>query len=141
MRPREVAGEEPVRRPFPEPAQRDEPRGHLLVGQRGELVQVEVAAREPDDVLRLAGREADADQLVLGRARHPLALGEGMRVLAGNAVALDESAPDRRRRLERDLLRGDRGDERLEGVDLQRRAEAGEPGREPAEGLVTSAQA
>ena len=36
VRPREVAGEEPVRRPLAEPAERDEPGGHLLVGQRCE---------------------------------------------------------------------------------------------------------
>ena len=54
-------------------------------------------------------------------------------MLVGDAVALDEAAPDRGRRLERDLLRGDRGDEGLERVDLQRRPEAGERAREPVE--------
>ncbi len=55
----------------------------------------------------------------------------------GDAESLDEPAPDRSRRLERHLLRGDRGDERLEWIDLQRRPEAGQPGREPRENFIS----
>ena len=129
MRAREVAREEPVGRPLAEAAERDEPGGHLLVRQRRELVEIEVAPRQPDHVLRLPVREADREQLVLGRLGNPLAGRERVRVLVGGPVALDEAAPDRRRRLERDLLRRDRGDERLERAHLQRRPEAGERAR------------
>ena len=78
VRPRKVAGEKPVGRPLAEPADRDEPRRYLLVWKPGERVEIEVAAREADDVLRLAGREADADQLLLGRLRDPFACRESV---------------------------------------------------------------
>ncbi|HSO01546.1 MAG TPA: hypothetical protein VLS46_03370 [Gaiellaceae bacterium] len=126
MRPREVAGEEPVRGPLPQAANRHEPRRHLLVGQALELAEVEVAAGEAEHVLGLARREAGGEQLVHGRGGDALALREGVRVLERHAVALDEPAPDRGRRLERDLLGGDRGDEGLERVRLQRRPVAAE---------------
>jgi hypothetical protein len=59
-----------------------------------------------------------------------------VRVLVRDAVALDEAAADRRRRLERHLLRRDRGDERLERIRLQGRPESRERGDEPGERLV-----
>ena len=45
-RPREVAREEPLGGPRAEAAQRGDPRAHLVVVERGEPVEVEVAARE-----------------------------------------------------------------------------------------------
>src|SRR5947208_1746135 len=56
-RSREVAREEPLRRPLADSAQLDEARLHLFVGKRREPVEVNVGAREADDVLRLAARE------------------------------------------------------------------------------------
>ena len=61
---------------------------HLVVGQRGERVEVEVGAREADDVLGLAAREAERDELVLGgRAR--------ARSRVGNAYACSTRPPKR----------------------------------------------
>ena len=50
--------------------------------------------------------------------------------------ALDQSVPDRESRLQRDLLRRDRGDERLVGLRRQRRPEAGQGHHEPRQNGV-----
>src|SRR5437868_14813649 len=69
----EVPREEPVGRPLAEPADGDNACLHLRVGQRGERVQVDPGARQPDRVLRLAAREAERDELGLARLGKPLA--------------------------------------------------------------------
>ena len=66
----------------PSPRIAVEPRLHLVVGQRGERVEVEVGAREPDDVLGLPPREAEREELVLVARRHRLPRRERVRVLA-----------------------------------------------------------
>ena len=139
VRPAEVAGEEPVGRPLADPAKGDERRFHLVVRERREGVEVELGAGERDRVLGLASREADRDELGLVAAGEPLARGEGDRVLGRLAEALDQAAANRERRLERDLLGRDRGDERLERIGRERRAEAGEAEREAARGPGRSA--
>src|SRR5207253_10332339 len=65
------------------------------------------------------------------RRRDPLRRREAERVPAADAEALDEAAAGRERREERDLLRGDRRDDRLEGVGRERRSQAAQPGDEP----------
>src|SRR5436305_15258425 len=65
VRAREVPGEKPVSRPLTEAPKGDEARFHLLVGQLREVVEVELGAREPSDVLRLAPRQPNATELVL----------------------------------------------------------------------------
>jgi hypothetical protein len=60
-----------------------------------------------------------------------------VRVDGRYAPALDEAAADRRRRLQRHLLRGDRRHERLERVVLERRPEAREGRDQPGERLVS----
>ena len=45
-------------------------------------------------------------------------------MLGGHAEPVDEAAAHRERRVQRDLLRGDRGHERLEGIRCERWAEA-----------------
>ena len=52
------------------------------------------------------------------------------------AEALDQAAANRERGLERDLLGRDRGDERLERIGREGRAEAGEAARETGEDRV-----
>ena len=89
VRPREMAREEPVRRPFAEPAQGDETRVHVVVREgtrarpgRGRLR----ASSRTYSALR--GREAEADELVVGRPRHPFPLGKANACPRG-AVALE----------------------------------------------------
>ena len=60
----EVAREEPVRGPLADTAQRDEPSLDLLVVQHAQRRVVDVRAREADDVLRLAPREAERQELL-----------------------------------------------------------------------------
>ena len=95
--------------------------------ERGELVEVEIAPREADGVLGLAAGEADREELVLVRRGDALARRERPRVADPHAEALDQPVPDRDCAEERDLLRRDRRDQRLERVGLQRRAEAAQP--------------
>src|SRR5207237_4680823 len=84
-RPGEVPREEPVHGPLADSRQRDEPRAHLVVRERGEPVQVEVAPGEPDGIRGLTAREAEGDELVrLGR-RERLAARE--RVCVDGALA------------------------------------------------------
>ena len=47
-------------------------------------------------------------------------------MLRSHAEALDQPVADRKGRSERDLLRGDRGDEALEGLDRDRRSQPAE---------------
>jgi len=64
-----MPGEEPIRRPFADTAQRDEPRLHLLVGQRGERAALafafptreRLALASEDELLALgfSGRKAE----------------------------------------------------------------------------------
>src|SRR6185312_817214 len=122
----EVAREEPVRRPLAEPAQRGKPRLDLLVGLEGQSDEIEVGAREPDHVLRLAPREAERGQLLLRGGREPLPRRERPDPAHPLAEPLDEPVADRDGCKERDLLRRDRSDEHLERVRRERRPETGE---------------
>ena len=63
--PGEMASEEPLRRPWAEPAERRDPRADLVVVELCQAVEVEVAAREADRVLGLQPREPDLEQLFL----------------------------------------------------------------------------
>ena len=127
VRPGEVAREEPLGGPRAEAALRGDRRAHLVVGQQRERVEVDVAPRERDRVLRLAVGEADGEELVLARGGDPRAGRERPGFPDPLAEALDEPVPDRDGGEERHLLRGDRGDERLERVRLERRPEAAQP--------------
>ena len=68
-RPREVARQEPLRRPRAEAAPGDDRRPHLVVGQRGERVEVEVGAGEVEHVRGLGAREAEREEVVLRGVR------------------------------------------------------------------------
>ena len=59
-RPTEVAGEEPVRRPLPDPRQCDERCLDLVVRQVGECAEVEAGAGEREDVVGLPPRVAQS---------------------------------------------------------------------------------
>ena len=114
-----------------------DPRFHLVVRQRRELVVGQLRAGDADDVLRLAVREADGEEVVrLGRGDDVLA-----RELPGNAhlasEALDEPVADPERDDQRDLLRGDRRHERLERI----RHERGEPRRRSTTGASSGSEA
>src|SRR5581483_1211350 len=76
MRAAEVAPEKPFRRPLADPAQRDEARAHLLVGERREPVQVDPVAGEADDVRRLRPGETERDELLLTHGCKRLSRGE-----------------------------------------------------------------
>src|SRR5581483_1889132 len=84
----------------------------------------EVGAGEADYVLRLAAGEADCGQLLGRGRREPLPCRKRVGVCAPLAEALDHPAANSECRGERDLLCRDRGDEGLEGVGSDRRAEA-----------------
>src|SRR3954470_23818484 len=112
-RTREMTREEPLRRPLADAAQLDEARLHLFVGKRGEPVEIDGGAREADDVLRLAAREAEGHAPRLFGSRDALARRERPDAAGGNAEGADEPAADRERRVQRDLLRRDRRHERL----------------------------
>ena len=139
-RPGEMPGEEPVGSPLAEASLRGDPLLHLLVGQVGERGEVEVGPGERDDVLRLPSREADGDDLFLAGAGEPLARREGVRVLRPFAEPLDQAVADREGGEERDLLRGNRADERLEGIRRERRPEPGDPAGEAPYDLVGRAR-
>ena len=123
---REVAREEPVRGPLAEATELDEPRLDLLVGKARKLLEVGRGRGEAGDVLGLAAREAERDQLLLARAGQPASRREGIGLLGTAAEALDQPVADREGCVQRDLLRGDRGDERLERVGRERGPEAGQ---------------
>src|SRR5205823_12873943 len=122
----EMAREKPVGRPLAEAADGDDPLLHVFVREESKPGQVEVGAREPDDVLGLAPREPERDELLLGRRRYALSARKGPDATDRLSQPLDEPVADRDRRIERDLLRGDRGEQRLERVWGERRSEAGE---------------
>src|ERR1051325_753126 len=63
-RSREVAREEPIRRPLAAPANRHKPSPDLLVRKLREGRVVDLLRGDPDDVLGLAPREAEPDELV-----------------------------------------------------------------------------
>src|SRR5262249_44659545 len=77
-------------------------------------------------ILRLAPREADRDDLVLARSGEPLPGREGIGMLGLLAEALDQAVADREGGEERDLLRGDRADQRFERIGRERRPESAE---------------
>src|SRR6266576_6731994 len=93
----QVTREKPVGTPLAEPAQLDEARLHLVVGELRERAEVEVGAREPNDVLRLAAREAERDELLLGGRCDPLPCGEGPRLAELLAEPLDQPVANRER--------------------------------------------
>jgi hypothetical protein len=123
-----LPGEEPVGAPLPEPAERREPCLHIVVGERLELVEIEVGARDAKHVLGFAQGEAESGQLLFLRARDAFAGREGNRMLGGDAEAVDEAAAHSERGVQRHLLRGDRRHERLERVRCERRPK---PGHQP----------
>ena len=74
LRAAEVPCEVPVRGPVAQTAHGRDPRFHLVVRQRRELVVGQLRAGDADDVLRLAVREADGEEVVrLGRGDDVLA--------------------------------------------------------------------
>jgi hypothetical protein len=97
VRTAEVAGEEPVRGPLAEAADRDEPLLHLFVWEESEIFKVEVGAREPDDVLGFAPREPERNELLLGRRRYALSARKGPDATDRLAQPLDEPVADRNR--------------------------------------------
>src|SRR4051812_27881125 len=126
VRPRQVAREEPVGAPFSEPAQRGQARFHLVVRQDAERVEIDVRARDAENILGLPAREAERGQLFLACACDTFARRKRVCELRAFAEALDEPAPNRERGVERHLLRGDRRYERFERIRRERRAKAGE---------------
>lgn len=132
----EVAGEEPVGRPLADSGKRDEGGLHLLVGQERERVEVELRAREADDVLGLPTGEAERGKLGGLRVRQAAARRESMGAPVAAPEGLDQTVADREGSAKRDLLGRDRGDERLERVGRKRRAQAAKPPDErPEDGL------
>src|SRR5918999_5590029 len=119
-----MAGRKPARGPLADPGQGHEPGLHLLVRERREAAEVEIAAGEADRVLGLAAREADRHELGRLCVSDPLPPREGVGVPDGLAEGGDQPVADGEGRSEGDLLRGDRGDERLEGVGCERRTQA-----------------
>src|SRR5512133_1811496 len=99
--------EKPVCAPLAEPPKRSEPRLDLVVGESPQLVEVEVGTRNAKDVLGLATGKAQLRQLFLPRRG---------RAFGDDAEPVDEAAAHRECRVQRDLLRGDRGNQRLESV-------------------------
>src|SRR5581483_2358836 len=95
VRAREVTREEPFGRPLAEPADGDDARLHLLVRERRQRLQVEVGAREPHRVLRLAAREASRDEVLLARGGEHLARRELPDDAEPPAEALDHAVADR----------------------------------------------
>ena len=136
VRAREVAGEEPVGRPLAEAAQRDEPRLHLVVGQRGEPCRSRSLRARPSTYSALRREKPTRERSSSLDARDAFARRGRRNASARLAVALDEAAADRERGVERDLLRRDRGDERLERIGRERRTEAREQQHEPREHVV-----
>ena len=109
----------------PIPRQGDEAGAHLVVGELVRARRGRVGERaSPITYSAFLAREAQRDEL---RARcglrDPLARRERPGATGRVAEALDEAAADRERRAQRDLLRGDRGDEALERVGRERRPE------------------
>ncbi|HZC30664.1 MAG TPA: hypothetical protein VE261_04040, partial [Gaiellaceae bacterium] len=119
-----------------ETADRDEPCLHFFIWKQGQSREIDLRAREADDVLRLPAREAERDEFVRGRECDPLAARERPHATDRLAQPLDEPAPDRDCGEEGDLLGGDRRDERLERVGRERRTEAGETDDEWSELLL-----
>src|SRR2546421_115011 len=93
----QVSREEPVGAPFAQTAQRRDAGLHLVVGKRGELVEVELGAREAEHVLGLPAREAERGQPLLVRARETLARRERDRMHSLFAEAFDQAAAHRER--------------------------------------------
>src|SRR5512133_2500120 len=115
--------EKPIRAPLAEPAKRSEPRLDLVVGESPQLVEVEVGTGYAQDVLGLATGKAQLRQLFLPRRRNAFTGRKRRGTPGGNAKPVDEAAAHRECRMQRDLLRGDRGNQRLESVRRERRAE------------------
>src|SRR5207249_2668155 len=132
----QVAGEEPLRRPRAEAAQRDDPGADLVVVELAQRVEVDDAAREAEHILLLPPREAECDEVAVAELRGAVARREPPGRAALLAVRLDETVSDRGRAEERDLLRGDRADEHLPRVGHERRTEAAELGDDVAQDLV-----
>src|SRR5947209_3136384 len=73
----EMPCEKPLSRPLADAAERDEPRLHVVVGEQGEAVEVDLGTRQAKHVFGLAVREAELEQLALVRDCHALARGKG----------------------------------------------------------------
>src|SRR6266511_5126881 len=123
-RSREMPRQEPLGRPLTDSAQRDELRLHLLIRQHREGVEVELRPRNSHRVLSLAAREAQFDKLILVGGGDALARREGPGAPGAHTEPLDETAADRKRRMQRDLLCRDRRDERLERIGCDGRAQS-----------------
>jgi hypothetical protein len=96
----------------------------LLVGKLGQPVEIELGAGEAGDVLRLATREAKREEVLRLDGRHPLPRRKRGGMLERLAECLGQPIPYGECGMERDLLGRDRGDERLERIRGERRAEA-----------------
>ncbi len=90
-----MPGEEPVRRPLADSGQCGQRTLHLVVGERLETGEVEVAPGEADGVVGLPAREADLEELVRLSERDPVAGRKRVGVLGADSEALDETVPDR----------------------------------------------
>ena len=91
----EVAGQEPLGRPGPQPPDPRQRRAHLLVGGRREPIQVELGPGDAQHVLGLATREPERARARPRWRPPPLAPGKRERVDPALAVALDQSVADR----------------------------------------------
>src|SRR5262249_54788958 len=103
VRTSEVAGGEPVGAPFAGPAEGREAGPHRPAGEGSEGTEVEVGTGDAEHVLGLPSRETEREQLVLGREGDAFAGREGDGHSRRLAEAVDEAAPDRERRMQRDL--------------------------------------
>src|SRR5919108_729929 len=68
-RPREMGGEEPVRRPLADPRQCDEALLDLCVVEQAQSVEIDLRAGERDDILSFTAREPEGEDLVRIRER------------------------------------------------------------------------
>ena len=112
--PREVAGEEPVGGPLAEPAQRGERALTSSSGSAASASRSRSLRARPTTYSALRREKPSAKSSSSLGGGEPLARREGVGVLGPHAEALDQPVADREGAKQRDLLRGDRGDEALE---------------------------
>ena len=115
MRAGEMAGEKPVGGPLAEPRQRRQRGGDLLVGEERRARRGRArSARAPSTYAALLREKPSPSKSARSADADPLARRELPRDVVPDAEARDEAGADRGRGAQRDLLRRDRDDERLE---------------------------